>query len=147
MIIGGAIHNIAGDILTTAEGGEEIGEVIADTFMGAQRSLNVEVLDEGVVVVVVLTVMNDPTVNCLYLLGIGFTVGANFVSKFFRLCVPQGRTTVSEIGCFRFADEIVCSDYRDQNESCNCNDINFRHQPFLTRSICRGNEIHQFGDE
>ena len=30
-----AIDYITGDVLATAEGGEEIGEVVADTFMGA----------------------------------------------------------------------------------------------------------------
>ena len=30
-----SVHYIARDILATAEGGEKIGEVVADTFMGA----------------------------------------------------------------------------------------------------------------
>ena len=33
-VIGCAVYNIAGDILATAEGSEEVGEIVADTFMG-----------------------------------------------------------------------------------------------------------------
>ena len=35
IILGCAIYNVAGDILATAEGGEEIGEIVADAFVGA----------------------------------------------------------------------------------------------------------------
>ena len=35
MIVGCTVNNIARDVLTAAEGGEEIGEVVADPFMGA----------------------------------------------------------------------------------------------------------------
>ena len=34
-VIGCAVHDVARDILASAEGGEEIGEIIADTFMCA----------------------------------------------------------------------------------------------------------------
>ena len=34
-VIGCAVYNAAGDVLATAEGGEKIGKIIADTFMGA----------------------------------------------------------------------------------------------------------------
>lgn len=30
----GAVHNVARNVVATAEGGEEIGKIIADTFMG-----------------------------------------------------------------------------------------------------------------
>ena len=34
-IIGRAVHDVARDVLATAEGGEEVGEIVTDTFIGA----------------------------------------------------------------------------------------------------------------
>ena len=117
MIIRFAVNNIARDVLTAAEGGEEVGEIVADAFVGAQCLTDIKVLDEGVVVIVILKVMNDPVVDRLHLFGIVITVCTNFVSMFFRLCVPQSCTSVNKIGGFRLEDEIVCRNHRDQNES------------------------------
>lgn len=86
--VGNSVNNVAKDILTTAEGGEEIGEVVADTFAGVQCSANIEVLDKGVVIIIVLEVMNDPLVKHLYLFLVGFATGTNFVSKFLCLRIP-----------------------------------------------------------
>ena len=116
-IIGCAVHNVTRDILATAEGGEEIGKIIANAFSGVQCLANIKVLDDGVVVIVIFEVMNDPTVDCLYLFGIGITACTNFVNKFFCLGVPQGCSTVVKIWGFRFADENICKDHRDQNKA------------------------------
>ena len=125
-VIGRAVHNVAGDVLTTTEGSEKIGEVVADAFMGAQCFANVEILDECAVVIVVLEVMDDPLVDCSDLIFVGFATGADFVSKFFCLCVPQGCPAVGEIRGFRFADEIVCGDPCDQNKTRYYQNIDFR---------------------
>lgn len=108
---------------------------------------NIEILDECVVIIVVLEVMNDPFVDCFDLFFVGLTIGTNFVSKLFCLCVSQGRTTVEKIWWFRRADEILCGNHRDQNEPRYCQNRNFRQQSIFTKLICRGNEIYQFGDE
>ena len=83
-----AIDYIARDVLATAKGGEEIGEIVADTFMCAQCFANIEILDECAVVIVVLKVIYDPLIVCFDLIFVGFTASTNFVSKFFCLCVP-----------------------------------------------------------
>ena len=103
-----SVYNIARGILATTEGSEEIGEIIADTFAGSQCVTNIEILDEGVIIIIVLEVMNDPTIDRLYLFGIGVTVCTNFVSEFFCLRIPQGCSAIGEIRSFQFADEIVC---------------------------------------
>ena len=120
MIIRFAVNNIARDVLTAAEGGEQIREIIADTFVGTQCLAYIEVLDEGVVIIVVLKVLDDPLIDCFDLIFVGFTAGTNFVSKFFRLRVPQGCATVVKVRGLRFADEIACKDHRDQNECRYC---------------------------
>lgn len=124
MLCGGfvrsAVHDVARNVLAAAECGEKIGEIIADAFMGAQCFTHIEILDEGVIIIVVLEVIDDPLIDRLHLFFVGFTASTNFVSKFFGLCVPQGCSAVGEIWCFRIADEIVCGDPCDQNESQYC---------------------------
>ena len=91
-----------------------------------QCSANIEILGEGAVIIIILAVIDDPTVDCLYLFGIGVTASTNFVSKIFRLCVSQSCATVGEIRGIRFTDEIVCCDPRDQNKTCYYTNANFR---------------------
>ena len=104
-------------------------------------------MDECVIIVVIFEVMDDPLIDCFDLIFVGFTASTNFVSKVFRLCVPQGCATVGEIRGIRFADEIVCGDPGDQNVAGDYQNANFRQQLSFTNLICRGNEIHELGDE
>lgn len=119
-VIGRAVYDVAGDVLATAEGGEEIGKIIADTFTGAQCFTNIEILDKCVVIIVILEVLYDPFVDYFDLFFVCFTAYTNFVSKFFRLRIPQSCTAVGETRGIRFADETVCGDPCDQNESRYC---------------------------
>ena len=112
MIIRFAVNNIARDVLTAAEGGEEVGEIIADPFACIQCATNVEILDEGVVVIVVFKVCHHPTVDCFDLFFVSITTCTNFVSKFFvcvshRVALPLRRYGVSGLRTKLYAVNIV----------------------------------------
>ena len=72
-VVRSSVHHIARDVLTPAEGSEEIGEIVAAAFAGAQCFTDIEILDECEVIIVVLKVINDPSVDRLHLFGIGIT--------------------------------------------------------------------------
>ena len=107
VLTGYSVNNIARDILTAAKCGEQMGKVKANALLGLKCLSNIEVLEKRIAVVVVLKVGYDPVIKRSHLFLVGFTTGTNFVSKFLCLCVPQRGTTISEIGNFRFKDEII----------------------------------------
>lgn len=84
-----------------------MGKVKANTLLGLQCLANVKLLEDWITVVVILEIGYDPIIKSQYLFFVGFTTGANFVSKFFCLCVPQGISAVGKIPSLRFVDEIV----------------------------------------
>jgi len=106
-IIRRTVYSIARNVLTTAKSGEQMGKVKANTLLGLQCLANIEVLENGIAVVVVLKVGYDPIIKRSYLFLVGFTTGTNFVSKFFCLRIPQGISAIGKIRSFRFVDEII----------------------------------------
>ena len=106
-IIRRTVNSIARNILTAAKCGEQMGKVKANTLLGLQRLSNIKVLEEWITVVVILEVGYDPIIKSQHLFFVGLTTGANFVSKFFRLRIPQGISAVGKMRCFRFEDEII----------------------------------------
>ena len=104
---GYSVNSIARNVLTTAKCGEQMGKVKANTLLGLQCLANIKVLEEWIAVVVVLKVCTDPIIKSQYLFFVDFTTGTNFVSKFFRLCVPQGISAIGKIRRLRFVDEII----------------------------------------
>ncbi len=124
-----------------------MGKVKAKALFGTQRVVNVEILDERIVVIVVFKIRYNPTVEHLYLFGIGITACTNFVSEFFYLRVPQGCTAVGEIRSLRFADEILCGEQRYGNKCRYCQHRNFRHETFLAGISDESTEIHHLEHE
>jgi len=74
-----------------------MGKVKANALLGLQCLANIKVLEDWITVVVILGVGYDPIIKSQYLFLVGFTTGTNFVSKFFRLRVPQGISAVGKI--------------------------------------------------
>ncbi len=84
-----------------------MGKVKANALLGLQSLTNIKVLGKWITVVVILEVGYDPIIKSQYLFLVGFTTGANFVSKFFCLGIPQGISAVGKIRGLRFVDEII----------------------------------------
>ena len=118
VLTGYSVNSVARDILTSAECGEQMRKVKANTLFGLQCLANIKVLEEWITVVVILEIGYDPIIECSYLFLVGFTTGTNFVSKFFRLRVPQGISDVGKIRRLRFVDEIICKEKEHYNKSC-----------------------------
>ena len=93
--------------MTSTERSEQMGKVKANPLLGLQCFANIKVLEEWITVVVILEVGYDPIIKSQYLFLVGFTTRTNFVSKFFRLRVPQRISAVGKIRGFRFEDGII----------------------------------------
>ena len=107
VFIGYTVNGIARNILTAAERDEQMGKVKANSFLGLQCLANIEVLEKRIAVVVVLEVGYDPIIKRSHLFLVGCTTGTNFVSKFFRMGIPQSISAVGKIRGFRFENEII----------------------------------------
>ena len=118
-----SINCIARNVLTAAERGEQMGEVKANTLFGAKSFANIKMLEERIIVVVVFKVSYHPIVDRLHFFGIGITVCANFISKFFCLCIPQSCTTVKKIRNLRTADEIIRGKQHHYDKCRHCQNI------------------------
>jgi len=69
-----------------------MGKVKANTLLGLQCLANIKVLEKRIAVVVVLEVGYDPIIKRSYFFFVGFTTGANFVSK---VSLPELLSTIA----------------------------------------------------
>lgn len=83
-----AVDNVARDVLASADGGEEAGDIVADTRFGLQCFGDVRILIEAIVVMIVGEVLGHPRVCRKHLLLIGRT-GGDLVEEIFVLRAPQ----------------------------------------------------------
>ena len=118
ILTGYSVNSVARNILTAAERGKQVSKIKTNTLFGLQCLANIKVLEKRIAVVVVLKVGYDPIIKSQYLFFVGITSGTNFVSKFFRLCVPQGISAVGKIRSLRFVDEILREEQKYYNKCC-----------------------------
>lgn len=126
--VGCSVNDIAGNVLTTTECSEQMGEVKAKPFPRADRFAHIEILDEGISLKVIFKVRYDPILERPCLFRIGLTIGTNFVSKLNRLRIPQGISAIVKIWGFRFVDEVVYGVQIKNNDSRYRKNIDFRQK-------------------
>ena len=90
-----AVDDIAWDALASADGGEEAGDIVADTRFCLQGFGDVRILIEAVVVMIVGKILGHPGICRKYLLFIG-RPGGNLVEDIFVLGAPQDPGTVCQ---------------------------------------------------
>lgn len=66
-----AIDNVTRDALASVDGGEEAGDIVADTCLGLQSFTNVAILIKAVVVMIVGKVPGHPRICRKHLIFIG----------------------------------------------------------------------------
>ena len=88
-----AVDDIARDILASADGGEEAGDIVADTRFGLQSFADIGILIEAVIVMIISKILGHPGICRKHLLLIG-RPGGDLVEDFFVLRAPQDAGTV-----------------------------------------------------
>lgn len=90
-----AIVDVARDTMAMADGGEEAGDIVADTRFGLQGFADIGILIKAVVVILVSEILGHPHVCPKHHLFIGCPSG-NLVEEIFVLSAPQYAGTVCQ---------------------------------------------------
>ena len=88
-----AVDDIARDVLASADGGEEAGDIVADARFGLQGFADIGILIKAVVVMIISKVLGHPSICRKHLLLIGLP-GGDLVEEIFVLRAPQDSGTV-----------------------------------------------------
>ena len=90
-----AVNNIARDVLASADGGEEAGDIVANARFGLQGFADIGILIKAIVVMIVGEILGHPGICRKHLLLIG-RPGGDFVKLVFVLRTPQDAGTVCQ---------------------------------------------------
>ncbi len=80
-----SVNNVARDVMTSAEGSEQMSKIITNTFLSSYGFVHIKILDNRFIFIVILKIMYHPFIYCFYLFFISIAVGTNFVSEFYCL--------------------------------------------------------------